>query len=357
MSFFIASTGQNVGKTTLSLGLIASLKKRGVDVTYMKPIGQEQVETEGGLFVDKDVLLMKEHFHLEEPYEAMSPVLIPTGFTKNFLNGKIQTADLSKKITDSFQTLTETKKNVIVEGTGHVGVGSLIELNNAEVAKKLNLPLILISSGGVGSAFDELALNKALCDLHEVQITGVILNRVRPEKREMVIHYMNKALQRWNIPLLGCLPLDSLLTSPSLQDIALLIKGEFLSGQDSNLQHFAQVRLAAVPVEIYREMIQKGELIITPSSREDIILATISKSLENPKMGLGLILTGDLLPRNFLIEELKKANIPTLYTLLPSDKALAKINAFTAKIQKEDQKKIQEAIDVVDTYVDFQKFL
>ena len=37
-SFFIASTGQNVGKTTLSLGLLSGLQKRNIPISYMKPI-------------------------------------------------------------------------------------------------------------------------------------------------------------------------------------------------------------------------------------------------------------------------------------------------------------------------------
>lgn len=357
MSFFIASTGQNIGKTTLCLGLLAALRKRGLEIAYMKPVGQEQEETKNGLFVDKDVLLIKEHFGLKDPYEAMSPVLIPPGFTKSFLEGSIHTQDLYQKIVSAYKELSSHHKTVIVEGTGHVGVGSLLSLSNAEVASALRLPIILIASGGVGSAFDELSLNKALCDLHGAKILGIVLNRVREEKREMVTHFMSKALKRWDIPLLGSLPLDSLLTSPSLQDIASLIGGEFIACKERSLKHFAEIRLAAAPVEIYRERIQRGQLIITPAGREEIVLATITKSLESPALGLALILTGDLFPRNFLIEELQKAQIPTLYTPLPSDQVLEKISAFTAKIQKEDQEKIQEAIDVVDRHIDFSRLL
>ena len=60
--FFIASTGQNVGKTTLSLGLFSGLRKRGICVGYMKPIGQELGKTAVGTFVDKDAVLFKEYF-------------------------------------------------------------------------------------------------------------------------------------------------------------------------------------------------------------------------------------------------------------------------------------------------------
>ena len=62
-AFFIGSTGQNVGKTTTCLGLLAGFKKRVKDVGFLKPIGQEHVESASGLIVDKDVILFKDFFH------------------------------------------------------------------------------------------------------------------------------------------------------------------------------------------------------------------------------------------------------------------------------------------------------
>ena len=91
-------------------------------------------------------------------------------------------------------------------------------MNNAQVAALLKLPVILVAPGGVGSSFDQLALNKAVCDKYGVRIAGVILNRVLPDKREMITTYMTRALSRWNIPLIGCIPYDSFLSEPSMKD-------------------------------------------------------------------------------------------------------------------------------------------
>ena len=67
--------------------------------------------------------------------------------------------------------------------------------------------MILVASGGLGSSFDALAVNKALCDAEGVRIAGIILNRVHDNKRDMVLTYMKKALAHWNIPILGLHPL------------------------------------------------------------------------------------------------------------------------------------------------------
>jgi len=43
-AIFIAATGQNVGKTTICLGLPAGLRKRFSRVGFIKPVGQQHVE-------------------------------------------------------------------------------------------------------------------------------------------------------------------------------------------------------------------------------------------------------------------------------------------------------------------------
>src|SRR3989344_6622210 len=201
---FVASTGQNVGKTTTCLGLLSGLKKQFRKVAFMKPVGQEHVEVAKGPRADKDVVLFKDHFGLDASYEEMSPVLFPRGFTKKILDGEIERQVLCDRILHSFTSLEKSHDFVLVEGTGHVGVGSITDLNNAQVAALLEIPVILVAPGGVGSTFDALALNKTVCDKYGVSVVGVILNRVVAEKREMILQYMTKALKRWNIPLLGC---------------------------------------------------------------------------------------------------------------------------------------------------------
>lgn len=353
---FVAATGQNVGKTTICLGLIAALKKKINNLGFIKPIGQQHVTVENGLQVDKDVVLFKEYFNIPIPYSLMSPVIVPTGFTKKFLDGLETVSSLRKRILDSFSTISSTHDYTIAEGTGHVGVGSIIELNNATVAKALNLDAILIATGGIGSAFDELALNKSLFDQHGVKIKGIILNSVLPEKREMVIDYMTKALKRWEIPLIGCIPFNTLLSTPSFEDFKILFEAQLLAGERFSHLHFTTIRLVASSVDTFWEVAFPNQLIITPATREDVILAVIDKhgirKEKNSSPDCALILTGLHAPSYRLIEKLKQAEIPTFYAAKTSFDVTRLITSFTAKIRKEDVSKVEEAINLVHEYVD-----
>ncbi len=358
-AFFVASTGQHVGKTTICLGLVSGLKKLFKKVSYLKPIGQEHVEVKKNLRVDKDVVLFRERFDLKDAYASMSPVLFPRGFTRNYLDGKINEKDLAATIQKGFDAISKDNDCIVIEGTGHVGVGDIVNLNNAQVAASLDLNLILIASGGLGSSFDALALNKLMCDHYGVKVAGVILNRVLKDKKEMVSTYMEKALSRWNIPILGCIPFDSFLSNPSMQDFESLFNTTLLTGKKHHLRHFQRTRLIATSLETYHNLIEPFQLIITPTIREDIILATLSRhwdmKVQDPTLDLnaGMILTGDNPPSKTILAELKKADIPMFYAPFHSYEVMEKITSFTAKIRKEDEIKVTEAINLVESHIDF----
>lgn len=362
-SFFVAATGQNVGKTTTCLGLLAGLKKRYDSIGFMKPVGQEHIETEEGVHVDKDVLLFQSRFELTDPIKEMSPVLLPRGFTRDYLDGKVDHKKLVAKITTSFKAISKRNKITVLEGTGHTGVGSIVDLNNAQVAALLKVPVILVASGGLGSCFDELALNYAQCEKYGAKVAGVILNRVLSDKREMILDYMGKALKRWKVPLLGAIPFDPLLSSPTMNDFELLFQTELLSGQAHRLRHFHGIRLIASSTEIYRNVLPTQELLVTPASREDIVLATLSRfwdlKIAHPEESfeIGIILTGKAPPSETLIDQIRKAEIPTLFTPVTSFVALKMIHNHTAKIRKEDTEKIDEAIQVVERHVNFDQLV
>lgn len=49
-----------------------------------------------------------------------------------------------------------------------------------QVAKALNADMILVANGGLGSAYDELELNRGICEKYGIKVRGVVLNKVDP---------------------------------------------------------------------------------------------------------------------------------------------------------------------------------
>jgi phosphate acetyltransferase len=353
-SIFIAATGQNVGKTTLCLGILAALQKRYPSVGFIKPVGQQHVKVEQDINVDKDVVLFKQHFSLPANWSDMSPVIIPSGFTRRYLEGQITETEMLQKIQIAFHRIHEANDYTVVEGTGHVGVGSIMNLNNAKIAADLGLDIAIIASGGLGSAHDELMLNIAVCKQYGIRIRGVILNKVLDDKRQMILEYFPRCLKKWDIPLIGCVPFNEFLSNPTIKDFENLFETTLLTGERHRYRHFQHTRLVAGSLEAYMSEMVPNELVITPASREDIILATLQKHLhaaQKENCG-GMILTGKQPPNGKILERISLVDIPILYVPLCSYDAMKMITSFTAKIRTEDIPKVEKAISLVEENLD-----
>lgn len=358
-SIFIAATGQNVGKTTLCLGMLEGLRKRYSQVGFIKPVGQQHVPVEDGTVVDKDAFLFKKHFGLQTAWSDISPVIIPSGFTRDFIDAKICENLLLDRIQSSFEKIASAHDYTIVEGTGHVGVGSIINLNNAQVAAKLNLDAVIIAYGGLGSAHDELSLNIAMCERYGVKVRGVILNRVIDDKREMILDYFPRTLARWKVPLIGCVPFNEFLSKPTVRDFESLFGTNLISGKQHHYRHFEDFRLIAGSLESYKHEMRPKVLVITPATREDIIRETIKKhnffrKNEQCDYESGMVLTGQRPPSEQILSEIENVDIPILYAPLCSYDAMKKITSHTAKIHIKDLPKIEKAIDLVEKSIDFE---
>ena len=157
---FLAATGQNRGKTTSSLGLAAAIVQRGHRFGFLKPVGQRYLVVDGTR-ADEDALLMKAVFDLPDALDDMSPVTLPPHFTTDFVMGRIS-EDLGDRVLAADRAVSADKDVVLIEGTGHAGVGAVIGLSNARVAALLDAPVIIVSEGGVGRPIDEIVLNQAL---------------------------------------------------------------------------------------------------------------------------------------------------------------------------------------------------
>jgi dethiobiotin synthetase len=200
---FVAATRQHVGKTTTSLAIMSGLKKRYDKVGFLKPVGQQHVPVisknrNEEIRVDKDCVLVHEHFQLNHiDYEDMSPVIIPQGYTKKFVDGEISLNEQVKDVLRAMDNVAKASDVVLLEGTGHCAVGSIVGLNNAKVASLVGADMVLVANGGLGSAFDELELNRVLCQHFHVRIAGVIINKVIPDKYESTKVHHNARSMGW----------------------------------------------------------------------------------------------------------------------------------------------------------------
>ena len=274
---YLAATGQNRGKTTASLGLVDGFRRRGLHTGFMKPVGQRTV-LEDGVPADEDAVLMRTIFDLPEPYPVMSPVHIPRGFTKAYIAGEV-VEDLGARIAAA-HAVYAGHDLLLIEGTGHAGVGAVVGLSNATVAAMLGAPAVIVSEGGVGRPIDEIVLNASHFAAHGVPVAGAIVNKVRTDGQPGIERTLERGLARHGIPLLGVLPYRPILSNPTLGMILEGVGERVIStGQDLD-RVIDGVAVGAMEPHHMLERVGPGTLVIVPGDREDAILTLVAAHLD-----------------------------------------------------------------------------
>jgi BioD-like phosphotransacetylase family protein len=353
---FIAATRQNDGKTTVALGLIGALQEHFPRIGYIKPVGQRFVEIEEQK-IDEDTVLMDAVFRMNCPLVDMSPIAVEPDFTRKYLQASNNEA-LVKRIQKAFDRVAWEKDFVLCEGSGHAGVGSVFDLSNAQVAKILGCKVIIVSQGGIGKPIDEVALNQALFEKEGVEIIGVMLNKVLPDKVDYVTDFARRGLKRKGLELLGVLPFEPILGSPSMDLIREELHAELLNTPATLNTMVDDVIIGAMGAHNAMQFFKRGVLLITPGDREDILLAAGAATMpqSEDKMA-GIVLTGGLRPNEAILKALQTLPIPVLLAKADSYQVASRVHNLTVKTRPNDAEKISLIRNLVAQNVNVKKII
>ncbi len=349
---FIAATRQNDGKTTTCLGLVRNFKKRFKRIGFIKPVGQRYLIKKGHK-VDEDSVLMERVCHIDCNLKDMSPIAIEKGFTERYIRKPIK-EKLAEQIKASFNRVSKNRSLVVIEGTGHAGVGSCFDWCNGAVAKLLNSKVLLVSSGGIGRPIDEIMLNVALFEKFGVEVAGIVINKVNPAKYKKVNSLVRTGLERKGLRIFGVVPYMPILSAPTMKQILETLDAKIISGDESLQNPIEHILIGAMePHEALKYIIDRS-LIITGGDREDIVLAVMSSQIYgtpgHSKIS-GIVLTGGMKPRRSVAELVKKAGIPVLFVKDDTYTAAKKIHDRTVKIKPEDTDKINTVTEMVEEHI------
>lgn len=373
---YLAATGQNRGKTTVSLGLFNGFLARGLRSGFMKPVGQRTV-IDHGEAADEDAVLMHEVFDLTDPYSAMSPVHIPRGFTKAYIAGTV-VEDLGARVLAAQASFGEHDM-LLVEGTGHAGVGAVIGLSNARVAAMLGTPTIIVSGGGVGRPIDEIVLNAAMFRAHGVEIAGAIVNKVDVEAQPGIAAVIERGLAPYGIPLLGVLPIRPILSNPTLEMILEGVRGEVIHEGPDLDQVIDDVAVGAMEPRHMLERVGPGTLVIVPGDREDVILTLATAHLLGQSerddradftvghgapallgtegAAIGLVLTGGYRPRPAVVDAIRRADLFTTLVAADTYAVASEVHDLLVKTHAADRLKIELIKQLVADNLDVDRIL
>ena len=206
--YFITGTDTNAGKTWATIALMRYFKQQGKSVVGMKPVAsgcsfpRAAWEYQDGQLKNEDALLIQENASLKIDYDLINPYAYELPVSPH-IAGINNPVNLSK-IVERFNVLKELAEIVVVEGAG----GWYAPLNENEdisdLAKALELPVILVVAIKLG------CINHAKLTWQAIKHSGIpcagwIAMCIDPDmlKPDENIQSIKSAL---NVPLLGVLP-------------------------------------------------------------------------------------------------------------------------------------------------------
>lgn len=352
---FVAGTGQNSGKTTVCFALMHMARKKYDRVGFIKPLGPKPVPLER-LVVDKDAALMAEAFGLMEDLELMSPVLIQPQTTRGVIDGTIVAGDLERKIIDSCAALEKKYDFLVIEGSGHPGVGSVLNLSNARIARLLKAPVLMVTGGGIGSVVDAAALDMALFEKESVEVRAMLVNKLLPEKRESSLGYLQKIYADQPFKVLGGFNFQPVLANPTLQRISKILDLPLQGYLQSSNRIIHHLQIGAPSTQRVAELLKKDSLIIVTSSRDELIvtLANLYQFPEYREKIAGLLIPGVQPISNISQQILDKSNIPYMRTRENTTAELYRIiSDDVSKLTAADTEKLALVRELSDLRLDF----
>jgi dethiobiotin synthetase len=177
-AYFVVGTDTGVGKTLIASALIKHFVSLGLKTVGMKPIASGCDEVDGH-FINSDVSALKQASNVTAPLEFVNPYRFIPAIAPHIAARQAGITIDIEVIFAAYQQLSSSAEVVIIEGAG----GFLVPLNQnetlADLAIKLDVPVILVVGMQLG------CINHALLTVEAIrtrglQLAGWVANQVDP---------------------------------------------------------------------------------------------------------------------------------------------------------------------------------
>jgi BioD-like phosphotransacetylase family protein len=352
---FIAATGQNCGKTTTSIGLMHLALKKYHRVGFIKPLGPKPTSFRR-CTVDMDAALIAQVFELEKDLRWMSPVVVHPDTTRRVVDGEISPRDFQERIIRACEKLEQSCDFIIIEGSGHPGVGSVMKLSNARIAGMLNAPVLVVTGGGLGNVVDKICMGLALFEKEGVEVRAVLANKLLPEKRDRTLDYLTRALADYQMDVIGGFDYHPILANPTLSRVSKLLELPVHGNRREMGRIIHHVQIGAASTQRVTELICDPSLLIVTSSRDELLvtLATLYKIPDYRSRIVGLVIPG-IAPVSTITQMiLDRSNIPYMRTEQHTTAELYRIiTEDVSKITAADSEKLGLIRSLAETHINF----
>ena len=198
---FITGTGTEVGKTHVAALIARQLVAEGVRVGVYKPAASGCRLVDGELIAD-DAVALWEAAGRPMTLEAVCPQRFEAPLAPNVAareEGKRVDAELLRTGIQAWREF----EFVLAEGAGGLMSPLSDDDYNADLARDLGLPLVIVAANRLGVINDTLQ-TVITAEAKGLPVAGVVLNDVTPTADESRATNADELERRLKVPLLGC---------------------------------------------------------------------------------------------------------------------------------------------------------
>jgi BioD-like phosphotransacetylase family protein len=348
-SLLVTSTDAGTGKTAVSLALARLAADRGDTVGYMKPKGT-RLQSNVGKTLDADPMLARELLGLDAEMHELEPVVYSPTFVSGVLRGEEDADALSGRVRDAFETLSEDKDGMVLEGAGDPDTGAIVDLTDADVASLLDARAVVVARYEEPRDVDDvLAAAEDLGD----RCLGVVFNAVSSAAYDEVETEVAPFLESRGVPVLGVLPWErsmagvtvtgltaelgaDLLTEAGSEDFVERILVGAMSGE-SALSHFRRTKDAAV---------------VTGGDRADVQAA----ALDAPGVKC-LVLTGGHRPSGAILGKAAEEGVPVLAVQTDTLTTVERLESLIHGSRVRDEETVERMEELLHDHADVDTLL
>ncbi len=196
---FVTGCDTGVGKTVIAGAIAASMKAHGLDVGVMKPVASGAKEIVNKL-VSEDAVYLKKIIGSTDDDALVNPILLKPPIAPTIAASKAGIPIDIDKIMKAYKALTNRHDFVVVEGVGGLMVPIDDTLFVADLARKMDLALVIVTGDYLG-AINHTLLTIEYARNRDLRIKGIVINMLK--SGDCLVREIEKYS---SVPVLGTIP-------------------------------------------------------------------------------------------------------------------------------------------------------
>lgn len=366
-TIMLIPTGTSVGLTSVSLGVIRAMERKGVRLSVFKPIAQPRA---GGDSPDQTTTIIRKNSSI--------PAAVPLAMSRvESLLGSNQQDVLMEEIIANYHENTKDAEVVLVEGLVPTRKHQFASALNYEIAKTLNAEIVFVMSLGNDSPTqlkERIELTQSsFGGSKNKNITGVIINklnapvddqgRTRPDLSE-IFDDSNKAsvanidpkqlFANSPLPVLGCVPWSFELIATRAIDMCRHLDARIINEGEIATRRVKSVTFCARSIPHMLEHFRPGSLLVTSADRPDVLVAACLAAMNGVEIG-AILLTGGYAidaPIQKLCERAFQTGLPVFMVNTNTWQTSLSLQSFNLEVPSDDTQRIERVQEYVASHID-----